>query len=254
MLKSNFLQNAITNFRTAIKVRKNQIYMVSILAVVLIAIGAIAVLNSPKPASPPTDSSGLTATLKETRGTVTSKQPDQKSFSDATPGQILQLGGQVQTGPSSTARLDLSSGTIIRLAPSSLFSLEANKEIPNGLATTLNLTLGQIFIILKGGSLDITVPSGVASVRGSYMSALIYPSSNEIFVECLEGLCAAKNNGGEVMLTNAQKAVLNYMGEGPNKLPQLTTMNHNDYLSWEAISPEATDLINQLKIDEHKIP
>ena len=80
-----------------------------------------------------------------------------------------------------------------------MFTLEVNKQTSNGLTTTLNLTLGQIFIILKSGSLDVTVPSGVASVRGSFMSALIYPASGKVFVECLEGHCSATNSAGNVI-------------------------------------------------------
>jgi len=187
----------------------------------------------------------LTAALKETTGSVTMKQPGQENFSAASVGDILQLHGQLQTSSSSTARLDLPSGTIIRVAPSSMFTLEVNKPTSNGLTTTLNLTLGQIFIILKSGSLDVTVPSGVASVRGSFMSALIYPTSSKVFVECLEGHCSVNNNAGNVDLTNGQKGVLVYTGNGADQLPQLTVMNQNDYASWLAISPESTDAVHQ---------
>ena len=243
MFNLNFFNQAITKIRSFLQVRRNQIYVVSISAFIVILV--IVILSLSKTGNSVADLTGLTATVKETQGDVTIKQPDQKDFSAASLGEILQLHGQLQTGSSSTARLDLSSGTIIRVAPSSLFTLEANKETANGLTTTLNLTLGQVFIILKGGSLDVTVPGGVASVRGSFMSALIYPPSGKVFVECLEGHCAATNNTGEFDLTDGQKGILVYVGDGVNQVPQLTPMNQNDYLSWLAISPESQSLINQ---------
>jgi hypothetical protein len=66
-------------------------------------------------------------------------------------------------------RLDLSSGTIIRVAPSSLFTLTSNNEGDGGLLTKIKMEVGKIFIILNGGRADVETPSGVASVRGSYM-------------------------------------------------------------------------------------
>jgi FecR protein len=245
MFKPNFFDPTITKIGNVVKVKPTRIYIISILAFILIAILVVLFLNLSKPGSSSVDLAGLTATLKETQGDVSIKQPGQNDFSAAGPGAVLKLHGQLQTGSSSTARLDLSSGTIIRVAPSSLFTLEANTETANSLTTTLNLSVGQIFIILKGGSLNITVPSGVASVRGSFMSALIYPPSNKVFIECLEGHCAATNNGGKLDLTDGQKGILVYAGNDINQLPQLTPMNQNDYSSWLAISPEAQYIINK---------
>ena len=243
MFNLNFFNHTITKIRSFLRIRTNQIYVASVFAFIVILV--IVILSLSKIGTSASDLTNLTATVKETQGDVTIKQPNQNDFSAAALGEILQLHGQLQTSSSSTARLDLSSGTIIRVAPSSLFTLEANKETGNGLTTTLNLTLGQIFIILKGGSLEITVPGGVASVRGSFMSALIYPPSGKVFVECLEGHCAATNNTGEFDLTDGQKGILLYVGDGENQLPQLTPMNQNDYSSWLAISPESQSIINQ---------
>ena len=243
MFNLKFFSPPITKLRPFLQVRTNQIYVASIFACIVVLV--VVILSLSKTGNSAVDLVNLTATVKETQGDVSIKQPDQDDFSAATLGEILQLHGQLQTASSSTARLDLSSGTIIRVAPSSLFTLQANKETANGLTTTLNLTLGQIFIILKGGSLEITVPGGLASVRGSFMSALIYQPSGKVFVECLEGHCAATNNTGEFDLTDGQKGILVYVGDGVNQLPQLTPMNQNDYSSWLAISPESQNIINQ---------
>jgi len=240
MSNSDSLNSVGTNIRGSSKARPIPVIIASLLALVLVAIVVVVLINLFESGG---SSADLTGTIKETQGEVTIKQPDQGSFSTAGIGTVLQLHGQLQTASSSTARLDLSSGTIVRVAPSSLFTLEANKKTSNGLVTTLTLTVGQVFIILKGGSLDISVPSGVASVRGSFMSALIYPASNKVFVECLEGHCSATNKAGNLDLTDGQKGVLIYAGDGLNQLPQMTIMNQNDYRSWLAISPEAQDVI-----------
>ncbi|HEY9152617.1 MAG TPA: FecR family protein [Anaerolineales bacterium] len=249
MLNKNFFKILFTRIKFLLQNKTYRIYFSAVVALIAIAIAIIIRQSLSKPSKPavvPTVSAPeLTATLKETQGNVTARQPDQNEFTPANPGLVLQVQGQLQTGSSSTARLDLPSGTIIRVAPSSLFTLESNKESPGGLTTILNLTLGQIFIILKGGSLQVSTPSGVASVRGSYMSVLIYPSVNKIFVECLEGSCAAQNDAGSLNLTNGQKGILLTTPGGTNEFPQETPMNQNDYSSWLAISPEAKDIINQ---------
>jgi hypothetical protein len=241
MSSSDSFNSAGTNIGVRAKARPTQIIIACLVVLAFVVVLAVILINPFKSGSPSAD---LTGTVKETYGEVSIKQAGQSDFSTASIGQVLQLHGQLQTASSSTARLDLSSGTIIRVAPSSLFTLEANKKTSNGLVTTLTLTLGQVFIILKGGSLDISVPSGVASVRGSFMSALIYPTSNKIFVECLEGHCSATNHAGNLDLTDGQKGILIYAGEGLNQVPQMMPMNQNDYQSWLAISPEARDIIN----------
>jgi hypothetical protein len=248
MNKSDFVSNTTAKIQSALRVRKNQIFIGSLLGIICVAVLAgIAIANQRKPAQPlnPTVVPDLTATLKEIKGEVSIKQAGQTDFSPANVGDILRLHGELQTGSSSDARLDLPSGTIIRVAPSSLFTLDVNHETADGLTTTLNLTLGQIFIVLKSGSLDISVPSGVASVRGSYMSALIYPGSSKVFVTCLEGHCSASNSAGILDLTNGQKGIMVYSGNGANQSPQLTQMNQNDYASWQAISPEAAIIIKE---------
>ncbi len=241
MSSSDSFNSASTDIGVSAKARPMPFKIAFIIVLAVVVILAVMLINPFKSASPSAD---ITGSVKETQGEVTVKQPGQNSFSAAEIGTVLQLHGQLQTASSSTARLDLSSGTIIRVAPSSLFTLEENKKTSNGLVTTLNLTAGQVFIILKGGSLDISVPSGVASVRGSFMSALIYPTSNKVFVQCLEGHCSATNDAGSLDLTDGQKGILVYAGQGLNQAPQMMPMNQNDYHSWLVISPEAQDIIN----------
>src|SRR5688572_24951814 len=131
---------------------------------------------------PEATSSQLSAALSELTGLVELKQAGQEGFTPASAETTLEVDGQVQTGDDGRVRLDLSSGTIIRVAPSSFFTLTSNEETDGGLVTKIKLELGKIFIILNGGQADVETPSGVASVRGSYMKVEVDPVTKNIYI------------------------------------------------------------------------
>src|SRR5262245_20017895 len=114
-------------------------------------------------------SSPLSAKLSELTGNVEPRQTEQEGFLPASVQTILEAHGQVQTADDGRVRLDLSTGTIIRVGPSSLFTLIANEQVEGGLFTKISMEAGKIFIIPSGGSAEVETPSGIASVRGSYM-------------------------------------------------------------------------------------
>ena len=114
-------------------------------------------------------SSPLSASLSELTGLVEMKQAGQDDFAPAAADTVLEVNGQIKTGDNGRVRLDLSSGTIIRVSPSSSFTLTSNDEVEGGLLTKIKLEAGKIFVILNGGQTDVETPSGVASVRGSYL-------------------------------------------------------------------------------------
>jgi hypothetical protein len=134
--------------------------------------------------------SALSAILSEIRGKVEIKQAGQDVFAPANADSFLNENGQVQTGDDGRVRLDLSTGTIIRVAPASLFTLILNEPAEESLKTSLELLLGKIFIILNGGSMEVQTPSGTAAVRGSYMSVEYNPPSGGTRITCLEGNCS----------------------------------------------------------------
>lgn len=191
-----------------------------------------------------TPSSLLTGALSELSGTVNSKQADEADFHPVAAGELLQVNGQVQTGEDGRARIDLSSGTILRVAPSSLFTLISNEPVEGGLATKLKLELGRVFIILNGGSLDVETPSGVASVRGSYMMVEIDPVTQNIIVTCLEGDCSAD----ELDFTDGQKVTLFYYdpATGEYRPPLLEDMNKEDFQKWLDANPEARQILDEV--------
>lgn len=191
--------------------------------------------------------SPLSASLSELSGKVDIKQANQDRFSPAAENATLEVNGQVQTGDDGRVRLDLSSGTIIRVAPSSLFTLTANEQSADGLMTKIKLDLGKIFIILNGGQADVETPSGVASVRGSYMKVEVDPVTKDIYITCLEGNCSASNPAGSVNFTNGQKVVLFAFDEttGTWTAPGVLPMTQEEFDEWLENNPEAKELYEQ---------
>lgn len=189
----------------------------------------------------------LSAGLSELEGRVEIKQAEEGEFSPAEDGSMLHLNGQLQTGDEGKVRLDLSTGTILRVSPSSLFTLVANEEVEGGLATKIQLELGRIFIILNGGSTEVETPSGVASVRGSHQMVEFDPVTGNVTVTCLTGMCTAKNQAGEVNFTEGEKVILfKYDPEtGQFLAPTVEPMDEDDYKLWLENNPDLADIINQ---------
>ncbi len=149
----------------------------------------------------------LSAALSELQGTVLAKQAGGADFTRVAGGFILEQNGQIKTGDDGRVRLDLSTGTIFRLAPSSLFTLVSNTPTSNGLSSQLKLEAGKLWVILNGGSVDVDTPSGVASVRGSYLMVEILPDG-AIKLTCLEGQCHLHNDSGDYPLSTGQDAIV----------------------------------------------
>ena len=204
--------------------RKNS----SILLVILTLVIALAGCQTKEASSP------LSASLSELKGLVEMKQAGQDAFVPASPETTLEANGQIQTGDDGRVRLDLSSGTIIRVSPSSFFTLTSNEEVEGGLLTKIKLEAGKIFIVLNGGQTDVETPSGVASVRGSYLKVEIDPVTKDIYLTCLEGTCSASNpNGEQIIFTNGQKVTLFHQeSDGSWKSPLLGDMDMEDFEEW----------------------
>lgn len=214
---------------------------------ILVCVFLLITACQPKPTAAPT-ASPLTGALSELRGVVNSKQADEADFHAVAAGDILRVNGQVQTGEDGHARLDLSTGTIIRVVPVSLFTLVSNEPAGGGLMTKLKLELGRVFVILQGGSLDVETPSGVASVSGSFMMVEIVPATLNVLVTCLEGDCRAGNPGGSLDFTDGQKTTLfpPDPSTGQYQPPQLEDMNEEDFQKWRDENPEAQDTLEQV--------
>ena len=182
----------------------------------------------------------ITATLSEIFGAVFSRPGAEDEFSEAEESSVLAVGSQVKTLEDGRARLDLSNGTIIRLSSLTLFTLESQEARAEGLFTRFKLEAGKVWVILSGGSVEVDTPSGVASVRGSYMSVEYDPESGGVFITCLEGSCTLSNGGGTVTLIAGQTAyAANF-----DTPPVVGEMDDEDVQDWLDHNPEATLVVH----------
>lgn len=181
------------------------------------------------------------AILNGPAGAVSLQAKADADFISAADGDVINTGGQIQTGDDGRVRLDFSTGTILRVGPSSLFKLESNTSSENSLITTIRLELGKAWIILNGGQMQVETSSGQASVRGSYMS--VEMKDGVLRVTCLEGTCTFKNETGEYPIPVGSVLESN----GPGEVPVITMMSESDIQEWLAANPEAATIVDALK-------
>ena len=222
-------------------------------AALLLTLTACGKKTSPDPIPVPVE----TAVLSELKGSVEIRNPQQPDFSPAAESGTLQVQGQVRTGSDGRARLDLSTGTIVRIAPNSQFTLQSNQQEDGGFITRLLMQTGRIWVILKGGQLEVETPSGMAAVRGSFMSVWIDPQTNDIWVACLEGWCQAGNPSGMIELIAAEGTVLysfDPQGNVPPPPPALRHLSQQDIDDFLANNPEASQVMNAIIATASALP
>ena len=87
----------------------------------------------------------LTASLSETVGGVLARTAQESAFSSVRDGYVVQVLGQVQTQADGRARLDFSTGTLVRLSPNTLFTLQPAEVNSQGLLH--NLATTSLFVL-----------------------------------------------------------------------------------------------------------
>ncbi len=190
--------------------------------------------------------------ISEVENQVTARKTESEDFAPASIGMTLLPSGGVETGDDGRTRIDLRpDGTIIRVGPSSSFTILVISEEDGQPKTTLELLLGKIFILLSGGSLDVETPSGVASVRGSLLSVTYYPELGRLEAACLEGHCSLKSKDGEeVELTAGLTSFI--QGNTPPVAPGL--MTREQVQDWLNENPNLKDFLNELPRPENFPP
>ncbi|MCP4139178.1 MAG: hypothetical protein GY755_02615 [Chloroflexi bacterium] len=181
----------------------------------------------------------VSAVIGEVENDVSLKKAEEAPFEKAFVNDEIEVNDQVKTSEDSRSRIDLSSGTVIRVSPNSLFILEENYEKEQDLLTRIKIETGRIWIVLNGGSLEVETSSGLAGVRGSYMSTGYDPESGDVRITCLEGHCAAENESGAVEFTAGEAADLPADGASPVK----GEMTDEEFQMWADNVPEAKSLL-----------
>jgi hypothetical protein len=210
----------------------------SALAILSLVLSACSLSGNSSAPVTGSNAQSLTATLNEISGSVEVKQTSESAFASAADGLVLQTGGELRTGDDGRARLDLSDGTLLRVGPSSAFALQALDSDADGTKTSLRLDQGQIWIILNSGALQVETSSGVASVRGSYLSVLKQPDG-AVKITCLEGDCGLENGAGDVNLVAGQSAFVSDADTPPEK----DVMTEAEFNEWLRVNPEASIII-----------
>ncbi len=185
------------------------------------------------------------AQLSELQNTVEARDSGDVVWRAAVEGQQIAAGGRVRTGEAARAKVSLSDGTTIRLAPATEFVLAEFSPQPTDPVTQLKLTAGKMWVIvtktLGSGSFDIETPSGVAAVRGSLMSTEFYPADGRMIVTCLEGQCRLQSPSGKfVDLSSGQQSGIPAYGRDPGAI---ITINVNQVSDWAREVPEAASLV-----------
>lgn len=163
--------------------------------------------------------------------------------SPASVGMVINAGQTIQTGENSRAKLNLTpEGTIVRVAPNSSFTLSQIDEENGAPKTTLELLFGKVFVLLKGGSLEVETPSGVASVRGSLLSVQYNPKTNKVRASCLEGICSLQNEAGEEIEFTENQSV--FIDEDGN-LSEIEAIDQDEIEEWLEFS-ELDEFMDEL--------
>jgi hypothetical protein len=179
------------------------------------------------------------AYLDELVGFVEIMQAGEALTEPAKIGDVLYEGGTVKTAVDGKVRLTFNDGTLLRLGPNSEFVFQGIEEEDGESVTKIELLFGNLFVILSGGSLDVDTPSGVASVRGSYMEVRIDPDTGVILITCLEGDCSAQTNGGTESVVAGQTLTLT----SEDLPPEVGSMSPEDIANWLNNNPEATVVV-----------
>lgn len=185
----------------------------------------------------------LTVVLTEVFGEVLARQMDEDEFKTAEVGYTLMLNGQAKTMKDGRARIDFPDETIVRVGPNTLFTLEAVEGEEENLFKRLFLETGIIWMVLNGGEMEIDTKSGVASVRGSYMSVWYNDLTGELSMNCFEGICGFEENGRKLVIGAGETIVILGIEESPNK----GYMSQEDIGVWLEQFPDAVMVADQIQ-------
>ena len=190
-------------------------------------------VTTPTAPVPATSSSAeRTAKITQIKGTVETRTSSKAAWTPAAQDQLLAEGSEIRTAAGSNALIELTEGSHIYLGENTQFALTLLNPFMDSQLTTVDLQNGQVWVLLKGGALDVQTPFGIASARNAYLSVELQPQSRVLNVSCLQGVCGF----GSVLIPSGYKLV----NAADNQSPE--QMQMADYGVWGVAVPEATQL------------
>lgn len=127
--------------------------------------------------------------------------------------ELVKLSGEVRSGRSLLVQLD--GGSQIVFSAGSVFTISEFGTDPANAKTRVQLDMGEVYVALKGGSLDVITPSGSASVSGSLLGITLVPGSTELVATCMEGVVILQREGVEVTVPPGQRAAVSNENPAP---------------------------------------
>ena len=127
--------------------------------------------------------------------------------------ELVKLSGEVRSGRSLLVQLD--GGSQIVFSAGSVFTISEFGPDPASAQTRIELTQGEVYVALKGGSLDVVTPSGNASVTGSLLGITLVPGTTELVATCMDGVVKLQREGVEVTVPPGQRAAVSNENPAP---------------------------------------
>jgi hypothetical protein len=187
------------------------------------------------------------AVLSELRNTVLARPGAEAEWRAAAEGQRLEVGGGVETRTEARARVDISDGTLLRLAENTVFQLQELSPLPTDPVTRLVLEAGKVWVsvtkALGIGSFEIETPVGVATVRGSLIGVEYAPVTGQMIVTCLEGVCVLAGAGDVAELRAGQQSEIPGEGQSPTEAHAILA---EQLEGWSENFPEAAPVVNEI--------
>ncbi len=184
------------------------------------------------------------AVISDVENVVSARVAAGAELVSATDGMSISTGGGIETGDGGRAKVELRpDGTILRVGPNSSFTIPILTEENGQPKTKLELAFGKVFVLLKGGSLDVETPSGVASVQGSLLSVEYDQEKGRIEATCLEGHCALEDeDGDEVELTEGESSYI----EGDEDPSDPEMIDREDIEDWLEENPDLSEYLEDM--------
>jgi len=229
--------------------RRSIISMMLLLSIVVVACGGSAG-NTPgnnnaapglTPGAPAASTPAIrSAQLSELQNAVQTRGQSDAAWQAAVEGEIIPAGGGAKTSDESRARIDITDGTILRLAANTEFTLNTLSSAPADPVTKLSLAAGKVWTAVTGlddGSFEIETPAGVATVRGTFMSTVYFTATEHLILTCLEGACRLTGLSGRFTdLGTGQQAEIRGIGNDPSPAQPIDPAEVQE---WDTNFPES---------------